>query len=187
MSETKKTFKAKPGRPEKTLQEKQEENDKRLAGRKQQMEEAPQPIPENNEISALDAALEAVGAPKDSSIAKLIANLLQPEPLESCEVELPDGRSVIMRKPAEALQFRIYRIWGDKKITKEIMQYTLAILHVSEINGKVLKPITSEADLLNVANEIGYAGVEVLSAVLTKHFPQMTSLDDLKVIKKNLP
>lgn len=116
------------------------------------------------------------------------AEILPPlrEEVEELELELPDGRTVVMAPPpAGQLFYKIAQVLqGD--YNSAIMQATLRMfMHIRSIDGRALPAISSAVDLVKQMNEFGEATLDLLTYVTQTNWPPFT-VGDLKIVKKTL-
>jgi hypothetical protein len=129
-----------------------------------------------------ERAAEAAAAPPETP----------PEPpapredVESIEVKLLDGRTVLFGPPkGVSLTMRIAMNFPEATTNPMIDRLARVLMSVQSIDGKRPIQIGNMVDLTKLANEIGDIGIDELFTWLNRYWGDLR-INDTQVLKKNL-
>jgi hypothetical protein len=117
--------------------------------------------------------------------AELLAEAQAQEPLESIELQLPNGLEVEYGPPSGiSITMKLIRMFGDSGWTTPRGTLYRVLMGVRRINGEAVNPINSIIDGEKLANRIGDEGMEILIRVQSQYW-RPTPQVDMLVVKKN--
>jgi len=98
------------------------------------------------------------------------------------EFQIPNGLTIQMAPPREAIQFRIAKIYKQELNVDQSVIYAKAILHITKINNEFISPPTDRIQLELIANRLETDGLEMVANKMIEHFMGI----DLDALKKNM-
>ena len=108
------------------------------------------------------------------------------EDVESVEVQLPDGRTIMYGPPAGvSLSIRVAEFLGEQTQNPVLAAITRIILCVRSIDGQPVRSPGSLLDVKKIAASLGDSTIDLLGLIHAETWPPITK-DDLPVLKKNL-
>lgn len=111
-----------------------------------------------------------------------------PERCRGLEMELPDGRTVVMEIPNIAVQILAEkilanRVFQDPNMMQFIMSEVKAVLYIKSIDGEEIERPTNEVKFNALVNRLGDIGLECVTAMYLESFPPVHK-SELKIVKK---
>lgn len=126
----------------------------------------------------------------DRAVSEAVANLFQipgisTERPKTVEVNLEDGRTVLIGRPSAATQLLVAQMLGSQlSLNQLLLSYAKAMMHVKEIDGEQVHRPTDMVTLQSLMNKLGEQGCDVVLAAVGFYFPPYTEAD-LLMAKKN--
>ena len=153
---------------------------KRPAGAEQQAKK-------NDALAATAAAMRERAAAQAEQPPEAPAEPPAPrEDVESIEVKLLDGRTVLFGPPkGVSLTMRIAMNFPEATTNPMIDRLARVLMSVQAVDGKTPRPIGNMIDLTKMANEIGDIGIDELFTWLQRFWGDLR-INDTQVLKKNL-
>lgn len=107
------------------------------------------------------------------------------EDLESIEVQLPDGRNVVIGPPpGVSLTMRNAMMFGPETPNR-LLSSMVRLMHcIRSIDGKSVPTINNLVDAQALANALGDTAIDLLFGVLADYWPAL-SQKDLVIVKKS--
>lgn len=108
------------------------------------------------------------------------------EPVDSVEVKLLDGRTVLFGPPKDiSLTMRIAQVIPEAATNMTIERLARVCMSIRSIDGQMPKPIGNMVDLTLMANHVGDAGIDILHYWFGEYWGEI-KLSELQLIKKNM-
>lgn len=134
----------------------------------------------SNDAEAIEAAKKAAIAQLGTlAHAPIYNNLNDPR-----EIQLPDGRVVVMAPPGGGIMRKIATMLGNGETNVGLMLGWLkAILYVRTIDGSPVQSVNTVVDAQRVADILGDIGEDCIMMAYQEYWPPV-SIEDLQTIKK---
>lgn len=95
-------------------------------------------------------------------------------PSDELTVVLPDGRSVLLKRPEVACQFLVYRILGgafpDGKVMPAANVTVKALMYVKSIDAQQVSRPYDHVQAQALMNTLGDEGTEIVAGAYLQHF-----------------
>lgn len=134
----------------------------------------------SNDKDAIEAAKKAAVAQLGAlAHAPIYNNLNDPK-----EVQLPDGRVVVMAPPGGGIMRKVASMLGNGESNVGLMiGWLKSILYVRSIGGDPVQAVNTIVDAQRVSDILGDIGEDCVMAAYQEYWPPV-SIEDLQTIKK---
>lgn len=119
-------------------------------------------------------------------LMQMAAKMMQSEPLDDLEQELPDGRVIQMAVPSRSQTLVVERMLArdsELSMSQSARMYIMATMHVTRIDEEAIKMPNNISEVYAIQDKLGDRGLAAVLILYNKHF---MSAPNLALTKKNL-